>query len=63
VVAVSYYAIGLVKIVLDGLAKAGRLGGLSPTVGAALALPVVVVAIWLGLRRLTHRVLEKPKAE
>jgi uncharacterized membrane-anchored protein len=63
VVAVSYYAIGLVKIVLDGLAKAGRLGDLSPTVGAALALPVVVAAIWLGLRRLTHRVLEKPKAE
>ena len=24
---------------------------------------VVVAAIWLGLRRLTHRVLEKPRAD
>ncbi|GHD60009.1 hypothetical protein GCM10017083_45520 [Thalassobaculum fulvum] len=63
VVAVSYYAIGLVKIVLEGLSKAGRLGDLSPTVGAALALPLVVAAIWLGLRRLTHRVLEKPRPD
>ncbi|MEQ9331404.1 DUF3422 domain-containing protein [Thalassobaculum sp.] len=63
VVAVSYYAIGLVKVVLEGLAKAGRLGEVSPTVATALAVPVVVAAIWLGLRRLTHRVLEKPRAE
>jgi hypothetical protein len=52
-----------VKIVLEGLSKAGRLGDLSPTVGAALALPLVVAAIWLGLRRLTHRVLEKPRPD
>lgn len=63
VVAVSYYALGLVKIALDGLAKAGRLGDVNPTVATALALPVVVLAIWLGLRRLTHRVLKGPKAE
>ncbi len=63
VVAVSYYAIRLVKVVLDGLSKTGRLGDLSPTVGTALALPVVVAAIWIAMRRLTRRVLEKPKAE
>lgn len=63
VVAISYYAVGLLKVALDGLDKAGRLGGLSPTVVAALALPVVVAAIWLGLRRFTHRVLARPRAD
>lgn len=63
VVAVSYYAVGLLKVLLEGLDKAGRLGGLSPTLVAALALPAVVAAIWLGLRRLTHRQLERPRAE
>ena len=59
--AVSYYALDLVKSALDGLAKAGRLGGIGPAVGTALALPLVVAAIWLGTRRLTHRVLGQPK--
>ncbi len=63
VVAVSYYALGLVKSALDGLAKADRLGGVDPAVATALALPLVVAAIWVGTRRLTHRVLGRPKNE
>lgn len=63
VVAVSYYAVGLVKVALDGLDKAGRLGGVDPSVATAVALPAVVAVIWIGLRRLTHRVLKRPRAD
>ncbi|MEQ8399210.1 DUF3422 domain-containing protein [Thalassobaculum sp.] len=61
VVAVSYYALSLVKVALDGLAKAGHLGGIDPSVATALSLPLVVAAIWFALRRLTHRVLARSK--
>ncbi|EDP63832.1 uncharacterized membrane-anchored protein [alpha proteobacterium BAL199] len=61
VVAVSYYTLSLVKVALDGLAKAGQLGGVDPSVATALSLPLVVAAIWFALRRLTHRVLVRSK--
>jgi uncharacterized membrane-anchored protein len=49
VAAVSYYVIGLIAY----LAKAGaHIGGLaSPEVVAAIAVPIVVPLVWLGLRR------------
>lgn len=56
VVAVSYYGLGLLKIGFEGLHKAGAMA-FSPSVAAAVALPVVVLGFWLLMRRLTHRVL------
>lgn len=56
VVAVSYYGLGLLKIAFEGLHRAGAMA-FSPTVAAAVALPVVVLGFWLLMRRLTHRVL------
>lgn len=56
VIAVSYYGLSLLKVAFEGLHKAG-VEGLNPSIAAAVSLPVVVVAFWLLMRRLTHRVL------
>jgi uncharacterized membrane-anchored protein len=49
VVAISYYGLGLVAYLLKGLAKGGV--PVDPTVGTAAALPLVLAAVWLGLKR------------
>lgn len=56
VVAVSYYGLGLLKIAFEGLYKAGAMT-ISPTVAAAVSMPLVVLGFWVLMRRLTHRVL------
>lgn len=48
VVAVSYYAVSLAAY---ALAPAMAMAGISKPVGTALLVPVVVLAVWLGLRR------------
>jgi len=53
VVAISYYGLGLVGYLLKGAAEAGVL--LDPSIGMALALPLVVGAAWLGLTRTRRR--------
>ena len=57
VIAVSYYGLALLKVAFEGLYKAG-LVQISPTIAAAVSLPVVVLGFWLLMRRLTHRVLK-----
>ena len=55
VVAVSYYALGLVAYLFKGTLGLW-LGEKSLALAVALVLPLVVVLVWLGLRRLKQRV-------
>lgn len=54
VFAISYYFIGLMKYLLDGLPVLGYGGG--KQILTSIAVPVVIAAVWLGVRRL-RRVL------
>ncbi len=53
VVAISYYGLGLVGYALKGLAGVGA--PVDPALGVAVALPIVVGAAWLGLKRTKRR--------
>ncbi|NBC12556.1 MAG: DUF3422 family protein [Gammaproteobacteria bacterium] len=53
VVAISYYGLGLVGYGLKGLAEAGV--PIDPTLGVAVALPLVLGSAWLGLKRTKRR--------
>ena len=59
VVAISYYAVNLLKYLLDGLGKTGLIA-VDTTVASAALLPVLVIALWFFLHRLTRRALKKP---
>lgn len=59
VVAISYYAVNLLKYLLEGMVKA-HLIALDPTITSAAFLPVLVIALWFSLHRLTRRALKKP---
>lgn len=50
IVAVSYYALALLKLAFDGLAQVAP--WLNPTIATALATPVVLYLVWRFLRRL-----------
>lgn len=50
VAAVSYYVVGLIGYVLKGAADSGV--PIDPGLGTALAVPVVIVAIWMTVRRI-----------
>jgi uncharacterized membrane-anchored protein len=50
VAAVSYYLVGLIYYALQGLQRAGVVK--DAQVGAALAVPVAVAAVWFGVRRI-----------
>ena len=56
VVAVSYYALGLVAYLLKGTLEP-FIGAKGVTLATALAVPVVVVLVWFGLKRLKKRLL------
>ncbi|MCG6942442.1 MAG: DUF3422 domain-containing protein [Thiohalocapsa sp.] len=53
VVAISYYGVGLVGYLLKGIAAAGV--PLDTGVGTAAALPLVLLGVWLGLKRTKER--------
>ncbi|MGB5830744.1 MAG: DUF3422 domain-containing protein [Thiohalocapsa sp.] len=57
VVAVGYYGGGLVGSLLKGLSAAGW--PIDPTLGVAIALPLVVGAAWFGLTRTKRRLLRE----
>lgn len=59
VVAISYYAVSLLKYLLEGMVKA-HLIEVNPSVAAAALLPFLVVVLWFSLHRMTRRALKKP---
>jgi uncharacterized membrane-anchored protein len=54
VVAISYYALGLLGHAFEGM-EAGGLMHINPTVATGLAIPAVVALVWYGLHRLKRR--------
>ena len=58
VAAVSYYIVGLVKYFADGLYKYDLTFGLSPTMLAAISVPLVIGAIWYVTRRIHKKFTE-----
>ena len=57
IVAVSYYALSLLKVVFDGVAVAAP--WLDPTAATALSVPVVLYLVWRLLRGVKKSVLSK----
>ncbi len=57
VAAVTYYSAGLVAYAAKGAQAFGI--PISPDIAAAVAVPFIAVAVWLGIRRLHHRVQEE----
>jgi uncharacterized membrane-anchored protein len=56
VVAISYYMIGIVTKLIEGLGA--YVPGLDTKLLSLLSIPVVVLVVWLGVRRLRHKILE-----
>ncbi len=58
VAAVSYYTVGLVSYV----SKAAKYAGLpiNPDIATGIMVPIVVLTIWLGMKRLHKRIKRKP---
>ena len=54
--AISYYAVALFKIMVEGVAKRWHM--LDPTLATGLAAPVILVAVWLFLRRIRASILQ-----
>jgi uncharacterized membrane-anchored protein len=50
VVVLSYYLVGLISYMVKALSKLGL--PLNPDLATGLAIPVIVVAVGLGIRRL-----------
>ena len=59
-VAISYYTLGLIGYA----GKAMKAGGLAvnPDILQGVAVPVVIAAVWLGLRRVHHHIAERSTA-
>lgn len=60
VVAISYYLVGLVHYLAKGAVEAGI--PLHPETAAAVSVPVVILLVWLGVRRL-RKAIAKDSAE
>ena len=56
VVAISYYLIGIVSKLIDGLGE--FLPGIDTKLVSLISIPVVVGTVWFGVRRLRHRILK-----
>jgi uncharacterized membrane-anchored protein len=61
VAAISYYLIGLVNYVLKGAYDSGA--PVDPTIGTAIAVPIVVIAVALLVRRIRRRYDERTELE
>lgn len=61
VVAISYYLIGLLKLVLDGLQDAGVAFNKSLILGVAI--PAVMVLVFLGIRTIHHRFIRMARRQ
>jgi len=59
VVAISYYLLSLVSYLAKSLEQAGV--PLNPEITVGLAFPLVVAAVWIGVRRLRHAVVSAKK--
>lgn len=57
VVAISYYLVGLVGYALKGLKDAGA--PVNVTLGTGLAVPVVVLLVWFGLKRMRRKLIAR----
>ena len=58
--AISYYALALFKLVVEGLQRLRP--GLDPTLTTGLAAPLVVLLVWLFLRRIRRHILRDHEA-
>ncbi|MFO1122018.1 MAG: DUF3422 domain-containing protein [Hyphomicrobiales bacterium] len=56
VVAISYYMIGIVTKLLEGLGA--YMPALNTKLLGLVSIPIVVIAVWMGVRRLRHSILE-----
>lgn len=55
VVAISYYLVGLIQYLLKGLKSAGVMP-YDPDKVTLVVIPILVIAIWLGVRRIRHAI-------
>lgn len=64
VAAISYYALGLIKIMMEGLSHVTFTGpahqrfAVEPSIATGLAAPVVVFVVWWSLRRVRARIMQ-----
>jgi uncharacterized membrane-anchored protein len=56
-VAISYYVVGLVGYFSKGLKTLGL--GVNPDAVSVIAIPIVIIATWIGVRRLRHSLSER----
>lgn len=61
VVAISYYLVGLLKLGLDTLYDAGLVFNKSLVLG--IAIPVIMVAVFLGIRTIHHRFIRMARRQ
>ena len=56
VVAISYYLIGIVAKLIEGLGAYAH--GIDTKFVSLVSIPIVVAGVWLGVRRLRHRIMK-----
>jgi len=55
-VAISYYALALLKFLIEGLAQLKR--GINPTIATGLAAPLVIFLVWLFLKNVRKQIIK-----
>ncbi len=61
VVAISYYLTGLIAYMAKGIKAMGY--GVNPDIAAGAAFPIVLVAVWFGIRRLRRAIMAENPAK
>ena len=59
-VAISYYALALLKFLIEGLAQLKR--GINPTIATGLAAPLVIFLVWLFLKNVRKQIIKGHRA-